>query len=303
MTHLHIAASTGSRNPKPRDLSLDNDQLTLVAANYNLIDEVIRTFTGSCYLEADYRSLGAEALVRSAKLFDPKHASSASFRTYARVGIRNAVRSAAKRASDLSKREVPFDTPIGPNSKLTLLDVLQCEEEPPKPEFPSIDSLPHKQRVVIERLREGLNQTEVAQELGLSHQAVSRRRMKAIGFLRKVADKEAQTPCPLLPFVDRPPLHSGLPSQLRHISDMFPEWWREQNERGWPATSWRICGPTSCRFYLADPRPPAERNQRARDAQTLRETERRRFANLGDQTRPDFWAHRDGLRFRERAAA
>jgi hypothetical protein len=38
-------------------------------------------------------------------------------------------------------------------------------------------------------------------------------------------------------FVDRPPMHDGLPSQARHLCDVFPEWWREQSKRGWPKDS------------------------------------------------------------------
>ncbi|MFK7821351.1 MAG: RNA polymerase sigma factor [Planctomycetaceae bacterium] len=52
-----------------------------------------------------------------------------------------------------------------------------------------IDSLPEEEKTVIKLLRSGYDGTEIAALLGLSPQAVSRRKQKAISRLRRILDQ------------------------------------------------------------------------------------------------------------------
>ena len=77
----------------------------------------------------------------------------------------------------------------------------------------------------------------LAAEFGISHQRVSQiereARAAVTAALKKIATPPRVAPA-WISWTDRPP--GGLPSNARHIREVYREWWDEQQARGWPAS-------------------------------------------------------------------
>jgi RNA polymerase sigma factor (sigma-70 family) len=245
--------------PIDATLSRRNEQIEaaihgeLVSRHWSLINKLIRKFTGASLSRAseesrvaEMQSAGADALWNAARCFDPVRG---AFTTYASRAIWNAIRGVGKREAERSKCEVSLDAPISEDGPATLHDTLAGDiQDVPEHDYDlvadCIDDLPARESLLIKQRQDGSTQGAIAVALGVSPQRVSVIERKAIARLTgEVARRSDDRRRPaFLPFVDRPPLASGLPRGATHQREVFPKWWNAQSKRGWPASSVRALG-------------------------------------------------------------